>query len=411
MAKRRARSGSVLVQGTDAVFSDPNHHLAGPFTPQTPLGSNTSTPKRVTSPPRKKPRRKTLAQSLFGWAVNPAQSFCILCVPLLLYVNWEIVARWMPTSYSNPFHAFIFLSSPIPGTNQTRYAKTYKDMLFIAYYIVFWSFARETIVAGMKKLGRHYGLRKPAKLARFGEQGYGLVYWGWTGIYGVYIMAQLPTWWYRTEHFWIDYPYWQMIPSLKRYYLMQLAYWIQQAFVMILGLEKPRSDYKELVAHHLVTLWLIGGSYILNHTPFGNAVFISMDIPDAFFAFSKMLNYLQLDNAKVVSFAIFVFVWTYFRIYLNIVILWSVWSEFKLLPAWTQQWKPELGVWMPWWLQWQIFGPLFILLCLNLMWYYLILRIAWKAIMRTDITDDRSDDEGDAEEDEGEGEEVKKGLD
>lgn len=26
------------------------------------------------------------------------------------------------------------------------------------------------------------------------------------------------------------------------------------------------------------------GSYILNHTPFGNAVFISMDIPDAFFA-------------------------------------------------------------------------------------------------------------------------------
>lgn len=40
-------------------------------------------------------------------------------------------------------------------------------------------------MAGMKKLGRHYGLRKPAKLARFGEQGYGLVYWGWTGIYGV----------------------------------------------------------------------------------------------------------------------------------------------------------------------------------------------------------------------------------
>lgn len=49
-----------------------------------------------------------------------------------------------------------------------------------------------------------------------------------------------------------------MIPPLKRYYLMQLAYWIQQAFVMILGLEKPRSDYKELVMHHLVTLWLIG---------------------------------------------------------------------------------------------------------------------------------------------------------
>ena len=49
-----------------------------------------------------------------------------------------------------------------------------------------------------------------------------------------------------------------MTPELKRYYLMQASYWCQQLIVLVLRLEKPRKDHKELVAHHLVTLWLVG---------------------------------------------------------------------------------------------------------------------------------------------------------
>lgn len=55
-----------------------------------------------------------------------------------------------------------------------------------------------------------------------------------------------------------DYPHWDMKPELKTYYLMQAAYWCQQLIVLLLGLEKPRKDYYELVAHHFVTLWLVG---------------------------------------------------------------------------------------------------------------------------------------------------------
>ena len=49
-----------------------------------------------------------------------------------------------------------------------------------------------------------------------------------------------------------------MKPELKCYYLMQAAYWCQQFIVLALKLEKPRKDYNELIAHHLVTLWLVG---------------------------------------------------------------------------------------------------------------------------------------------------------
>jgi len=49
-----------------------------------------------------------------------------------------------------------------------------------------------------------------------------------------------------------------MTSELKRYYLMQASYWCQQLIVLVFRLEKPRKDFKELVAHHIVTLWLIG---------------------------------------------------------------------------------------------------------------------------------------------------------
>jgi len=49
-----------------------------------------------------------------------------------------------------------------------------------------------------------------------------------------------------------------MQPNLKLFYLLQFSYWLQQLLVLALRLEKPRVDFKELVAHHIVTLWLIG---------------------------------------------------------------------------------------------------------------------------------------------------------
>ena len=124
-----------------------------------------------------------------------------------------------------------------------------------------------------------------------------------------------------------DYPHWQMTPELKRYYLMQASYWCHQLIAFVLRLEKPRKDYKERVAHHLVTSWLIGFvstfSYIRTHihtiprwsyganlTLIGNAVYASMDIPDFFIATTKMLNYLRWERAQNVMFIVFIGAWT-----------------------------------------------------------------------------------------------------
>jgi acyl-CoA-dependent ceramide synthase len=118
-----------------------------------------------------------------------------------------------------------------------------------------------------------------------------------------------------------------MTSELKRYYLMQASYWCHQLIVLVLRLEKPRKDYKERVAHHLVTSWLIGfvatfwyictpihtirrWSYGANLTLIGNAVYASMDIPDLFIAMAKMLNYLRWERAQNIMFIVFIGTWT-----------------------------------------------------------------------------------------------------
>ncbi|KAF4602066.1 hypothetical protein EYR40_005268 [Pleurotus pulmonarius] len=396
--KTRNRSGSlhVLTNGMQ-LEKDVNHHLTGPFLPQTPLGSAASSRTASPVPPYKK-LPPPQPSSLLTWAIDPLVAFKILIVPLILYINWDLITPFVDPSLQsrNPFAPLFLLSHRVPTSSEEdpRYQKGYLDLLFIAYYIVFWSCIRQIITVNIcKRICLYFGIKKQVKIERFGEQGYAFVYFAFFGAWGFRIMSQLPSFWYRTEYFWLNYPHWDMKPELKCYYLVQMAYWWQQLIVMVLGLEKPRKDYRELVAHHCVTLWLVGWSYLVNLTFIGNAVYMSMDIPDTFLAFSKLLNYLQRETAKMVVFAGLLVTWSYFRLWLNLRMLWSVWTEFDLIPDESKQWLPESGAWLVWWMKYQIFTPLLLLEFLNLFWYYLILRIAYRAITTNTATDDRSDDE------------------
>ncbi|EJD01093.1 longevity assurance proteins LAG1/LAC1 [Fomitiporia mediterranea MF3/22] len=329
------------------------------------------------------------------WMRVPSSSFKLLMVSALFYIIFDYL-KIRP----NPFTPMLFISYPISesAVDDVRYAKGWLDLVFIAYHIIVFSFIRQFVLLKIiRPMAVRLGIRKEAKLDRFGEQAYAMLYYGAMGFWGMHIMASLPTWWYRTEYYWIDYPHWDMKPRLKRYYLMHLSYWIQQLLVLALKLEKPRKDFKALVAHHLVTLWLIGWSYGINLTLIGNAVFVSMDIPDTFLAFSQLCNKLNLLRTKIIALMVFLIIWTYFRLWMNMIILYSVWTQFDFIPESSKRWSPPDGVWMVWWMKYQIFVPLLLLLFLNFFWYYLILRIAYRAAQSGNTTDDRSDDEDDGQ--------------
>jgi len=187
-----------------------------------------------------------------------------------------------------------------------------------------------------------------------------------------------------------------MLPELKVYYLLQFSYWLQQLLVLVLRIEKPRSDFLELTCHHIVTLWLVGWSYFLNLTYIGVAVFFSMDIADVFLALSKMLNYLQLQRTSEIAFAFFLCVWTYFRHYQNLRILWSVWVEYdQYVPMEARHFRPWEGIALSGWMRYQVFAPLLALQAINLFWYALMWRIVLRILTGSNATDTREEDDVD----------------
>ncbi|GAA5829344.1 hypothetical protein JCM11251_005014 [Rhodosporidiobolus azoricus] len=345
-----------------------------------------------------------------SWLVDPLKTGKIV---ISIVAAWVVCELYKPRS--NPLTSLFLISHPLPlgsadGSTQ-RYAKGAHDFLFLVFYIFVFSFLRQATTEWvLRPLAGRLGLKGESKVARFLEQAYAAVYFSASSGFGMYVMHRQPTWWYRTEYFWLGYPHRRMDGPLKAYYLLQFAYWLQQMVVLVLGLEKPRSDFKELILHHLVTTWLVGWSYALNLTLIGTAVFVSMDVPDLCLAFSKCLNYLNFQRISELTFVIFIGVWHYMRHYLNILILYSILTEFDLIPAYAGSWNAEQEGWwilngfgtgkIPAWMKWQIFAPLLALQVLNIVWSALIWGVLYRIMKGQKPGDVR--EEGEVDEPQGE---------
>jgi acyl-CoA-dependent ceramide synthase len=152
------------------------------------------------------------------------------------------------------------------------------------------SFTREFVMQEiLRPLARWAGLKSRNKQARFMEQMYTALYFGTLGPAGMYVMSRTPVWYFNTAGMYADYPHKTHEAVVKFYYLFQAAYWAQQAIVLLLGMEKPRKDFKELVGHHIVSLSLIALSYRFHFTYIGLAVYVTHDISDFFLAVSYSL--------------------------------------------------------------------------------------------------------------------------
>lgn len=138
----------------------------------------------------------------------------------------------------------------------------------------------------LRPLARRCGLKSRGKQSRFMEQMYTALYFALMGPAGIFVMSRTPVWYFNTRGMYESFPHKTHEAVCKFYYLFQAAYWAQQAIVLVLGMEKPRKDFKELVGHHIVTLALIALSYRFHFTYMGIAVYLTHDISDFFLAVS-----------------------------------------------------------------------------------------------------------------------------
>jgi len=305
-------------------------------------------------------------------------------------------------SPDNPLHSAIFLSYPRPPDptalypDAIQYGKGLKDICFVLFYTFFFSFTRELLMQRfLRPIARYCGITKKAKVARFMEQTYTAIYFGVFSPYGLYVMYHTEVWYFRTAGYYERYPHHTHTADFKAYYLLQAAYWTQQAIVLLLQLEKPRKDFKELVLHHVVTLSLISLSYRFHFTYMGIAVFVTHDISDFFLATSKTLNYL--DHPLIGPyFGFFILVWIYMRHYINLGIIISIPMQFKTIGPFFLDW--EAGYYKCTLAQFISGTLLGSLQAVNLFWLWFILRIAKRFVLDNEAVDERSEDEAEADE-------------
>lgn len=308
-----------------------------------------------------------LAAILTGYAVNPTDS--------------------------NPLHHFIFLSYPLPRqdlSEPVRYGKGPWDIALVIFYTVVLSFTREFVMQEiLRPVARRSGLSQ-IKQARYMEQAYTAIYFGILGPAGLYVMSRTPVWYFNTYGMYDGFPHRTHEGVVKFYYLFEAAYWAQQAIVLILGLEKPRKDFKELVGHHIVSLSLIALSYRFHFTHMGIAVYLTHDISDFFLASSKIMNYLDYPWVGG-YFGVFVFIWVYLRHYINLRIIWSLFTEFRTVGPFELDWETEQ--YKCWISQYITAALLLSLQALNLFWLFFILRIAYRYVFLDIAEDDREEED------------------
>ncbi|QRW19041.1 TLC domain protein [Rhizoctonia solani] len=160
---------------------------------------------------------------------------------------------------------------------------------------------------GQTKKARDAKLRE-RKVVRFAEQGWSLAYYAVFWAFGMGIYINLPCFLLQTKHFWVNYPVRFLPGPIKFYYLCQLACWVHQ--LIVLNIEERRKDHFQMLAHHIITIALITGSYISHFTRIGIAVLVIMDFCDIILPLAKMLLYLELPSVLPDTvFGLFVVSW------------------------------------------------------------------------------------------------------
>jgi len=129
-----------------------------------------------------------------------------------------------------------------------------------------------------------------------------------------------------------------------------------------------------MMAHHIITSWLILDSFLTGYYRIGAIVLILLDICDVFLELGKMVDWMGATLPKVVMFTCLVVSWLGFRLIIYpYKVLYTIWAEATVIH------DLEGHVWlMRDWYKW--FGGLFALYLMQIFWGYLIFHAAYRVI-------------------------------
>ncbi|KAF8138540.1 TLC domain-containing protein [Boletus edulis] len=226
-------------------------------------------------------------------------------------------------------------------------------------------------------------------MLRFAEQGWSFIYYAVNFAFGVYVHHHLPTRVLDPIDLWLNYPHIPLAGTVKFYYLTQTAFYLHQ--VLILNAEARRKDHVQMMAHHIITIILMVTSYTYNFTRIGCVIMVLMDCCDIFLPLAKMLRYIALYTLCDAMFTAFLVCWFITRHVLFIIVIKSVWVDSPRLVR--EMWAPERGSYLSPLAHKTFIALLVSLQVLQIVWFGMICRVAYRVVTGHGASDDRSDEE------------------
>ncbi|KAI5948965.1 lag1 [Candida theae] len=226
---------------------------------------------------------------------------------------------------------------------------------------------------------------------RFAEQSWSWVYYSISFIYGVFLYLDAP-YYNNLDQIYINWPNFLMDARFKSYYLISMAFWLQQIFV--LHVEKPRKDHYQMFSHHIITCCLIIGSYYYYFFRIGHLILMIMDSVDICLAAAKMLKYAGRLVACDAMFVVFLVSWIGLRHGAYNYIFYHAWhkSVHLMQDGQCMVGNDQKRCWTPTVINTflGLLGGLQIITCI---WMYLISKVAYKVIIGVGAEDVRSDED------------------
>ncbi|KAF8974303.1 TLC domain-containing protein [Flammula alnicola] len=229
------------------------------------------------------------------------------------------------------------------------------------------------------------------KVLRFAEQGWSVVYYTIQWSFGLYVHFNLPTRVLEPTDLWREYPHIPIAAPVKFYYLTQNAFYLHQ--ILILNAEARRKDHVQMMAHHVITVILMLASYFNHFTRVGCVIMVLMDCCDIFLPLAKMIRYLDISQFLCdCVFGIFMLSWLVTR---HILFLCVIYSTIFVGPIYVEfKWDYEAGYYVTRTAYTTFWGMLLALQVIQIIWFGMICRVAWRVITTDNgASDDRSDDE------------------
>lgn len=220
------------------------------------------------------------------------------------------------------------------------------------------------------------------KVEKFVESGWKLSVYSFFTFALVYALSN-ERWLLDSSDMWRGLPSNQRLKlSVKAIYLMELSFYTYCVPALFLW-EIRRKDFGIMLTHHLVTITLIGMSYIFGYSRVGTAIMLLHDVCDIFLESAKMFKYSGSELGANVLFVFFTLSWLVLRLaYFPFFCIHSV--MFVATEVIGQ--PPEFHM-----------GFIFCLCALQVMhifWFYMIVKMIVKALGAGGVQEDyRSDDE------------------